>query len=247
MGKRYKRNETQKVKIIIALIILLLFVGIVFFVFNMFKIKTINISGSDIYTYDQLYEYIFADRNDENIILFKFTNSRNEMPTIPFIAQVDIETVGMNTLNVTVYEKAVIGYVTYKGTNMYFDKDGLVVESSTRVLEGVVEVRGLEFDSIVLYQELYVGNEKIFKTLQDVTQYLEKYKIMPNAIVIEKDEKINLLMDGVTIKLGKNDYNMTAKIYELSCMMEYFDGRKGVLDMEEYVEGKEYFIFTEEN
>lgn len=35
-----------------------------------------------------------------------------------------------DTIKITVYEKALAGYVKYLDTYMYFDKDGYVVESS---------------------------------------------------------------------------------------------------------------------
>ncbi len=244
MERSYRRNS-KIIKLIIVLLIILLVAGIALFVFNRFRIKSIKISGSNKYTYEELYEYIFADRNDKNIILFNFTNSRNEIPKIPFIAQVDIDVVGTDTLEVTVYEKSVIGYVVYKGTNMYFDKDGVVVESSSTILPDVMEIRGLEYDSIVLYQKLDVKNLESFKNIQDVTQYLDKYSIKPEAIVINSDGKIDLLLGEVTVKLGNNDYNMSAKIYELNCMKEHLTGRKGVLYLEDYVDGTENITFIE--
>lgn len=243
-----KRHKPKKLGITVLIFVLagaLLITGIGFFVFNHFRIKKINISGSNKYTYEELYQYIFADRNDKNIILFNITNRKNEMPQIPFIAQVDIDVVGTDTLDITVYDKSLIGYVVYKGTNMYFDKDGVVVESSSQVVPDVMEIRGLDYDSIVLYQKLEVGDEGIFKTLQDVTQYLDKYSIKPEAIVVDDSSKIDLLLGEVTVKLGSNDHNMSSKIYELSCMKEHLEGRKGVLHLEDYVDGTENITFIE--
>lgn len=245
MEKRYKPKKTRIPVLIFLLVIILLIIGIGVFIFYHFRIKTINISGSNKYTYEELYQYIFADRNDKNIILFNITNSRNEMPQIPFIAQVDIDVVGNDTLEITVYDKSLIGYVVYKGTNMYFDKDGVVVESSSQIVPDVMEVRGLDYDSIVLYQKLEVGDDSVFKTLQDVTQYLDKYSIKPETIVVGDSGKIELILGDVTVKLGNNDYNMSSKIYELSCMKVHLEGRKGVLYLEDYVDGKENITFIE--
>ena len=43
-------------------------------------------------------------------------------------------------MNVTIYEKAVVGYINYMGCNMYFDKDGIVVESSSKLYSGVPQI-----------------------------------------------------------------------------------------------------------
>ena len=78
------------------------------------------------YTYDELYSYIFEDRNDSNMLLFKRSHKKAPEIKIPFIAKVTIETDWPGTLNITVYEKSMIGYVLYQGAYMYFDKDGVV-------------------------------------------------------------------------------------------------------------------------
>lgn len=44
------------------------------------------------------------------------------------------------------YEKNIVGYVHYLGKNVYFDKDGIVVESSDQEIEGVPLIKGLTFD-----------------------------------------------------------------------------------------------------
>ena len=49
-----------------------------------------------------------------------------------------------------------MGYVAYMGANFYFDKDGVVVESSSEETEGIPCISGLKFDSLALYQKLSV-------------------------------------------------------------------------------------------
>lgn len=245
MERRRRRKPINKAGIIIAIVLLLGLCGLVFFLYKNFQIHTITISGSDKYTYEELYEYIFADRDDRNVLLFKITDSRNEMPEIPFIAKVAVEVKDSHTLEITVYEKTVVGYVAYKGTNMYFDKDGVVVEASTEVLSGVPEVSGLVFDSIVMHEKLVVGDDAVFETLLNVTQYLDKYHIPISGIYVGEDSSIDVIMNEVTVKLGSDVHDMGIKIFELSCMLDKLMGRKGTLHMEEYVEGQEYITFIE--
>ena len=111
MRKRRKRKKWW-----IPIIILLAFAaGIFFYGKKYFRIKEINISGSDKYTYEELYNYIFKDRNDKNMILFKYTDKKAPKPEIPFIAKTVIDIKWPSTINITVYEKSIIGYVYYYG------------------------------------------------------------------------------------------------------------------------------------
>lgn len=245
MGRGRRRTKSGLIGIIVIVIILMVLGGLGYIGYKQFKITQITIEGSDKYSYDELYEYIFADRNDKNTLLFRFTNSRNAMPEIPFISKVSIEVKDRHSLEVTVYEKSIVGYVEYKGTNMYFDKDGIIVEASTKQLADVPLIKGLEFDSIVMHEKLQVGDDEIFTTLLDVTQYLDKYDIVMDYIYVGKEYEISLLIGDVTVKLGQNDYNMGEKIYELSCLKDKLIGLKGTLHMEDYDENKEYITFIE--
>ena len=245
MERRRRRKPVNIAGIIIAVMIVIGLIGLFIFVIKKFEIKSITITGSDKYTYEELYEYIFENRDDRNLLMFKYTNERNEMPEIPFISKIAVEVKDSHTLEITVYEKTVVGYVSYKGTNMYFDKDGVVVEASTQVLLGVPEVSGLNFDSIVMHQKLVVGDDDVFGTLLNVTQYLEKYNIPITEINVENDNSINVIMDEVTVKLGSDTHDIGIKIFELSCMLDKLSGKKGTLYMEDFKEGQEYITFIE--
>ena len=222
MDRGRRKKNVGLIGLLVGVIVALVLIGVTYIGYKQFKIEKITIEGSDKYTYEELYEYIFADRNDSNILLFRFTNSRSEMPDIPFISKVAIEIKGSHELEVTVYEKSIVGYVEYKGTNMYFDKDG-----------------------VVMHQKLEVEDDTIFTDLLDVTQYLDKYGIVMDYIKVGANCEIDVVIGDVVVKLGKNDYNMGEKMYELSCLKDKLIGLKGTLHMEEYSADKEYITFIE--
>ena len=245
MDRGRRKSKAGIIGLVVVLVIIAVLFGVAYIGYKQFKIEKITIEGTDKYTYDELYKYIFANRNDKNVLLFKLTDSRNEMPDIPFISKVAIEVKDSHTLEVTVYEKSIVGYVEYKGTNMYFDKDGVIVETSTKQLADTSLVKGLEFDSIVMHQKLEVGDDSIFTDLLDVTQYLDKYGIVTDYIRVGENYEIDIALGDVMVKLGKNNYNMGEKVYELSCLKDKLEGLKGTLHMEEYTADKEYITFIE--
>lgn len=218
--------------------------GLLFCKFQ-FRIKEINITGSDKYTYEELYEYIFKDRNDTNMLLFKRSHKKAPEIKIPFIAKVNIELDWPGTLNITVYEKSMIGYVLYQGSYMYFDKDGVIVESSTELVEDIPKVNGLDYGSIVLYNTLDVTDKSVFPSIMNLKQYLDKYEIEVEEIKVSEDTKFSIDIGEITVLLGHDDKDMSMKIFELSCMMKELEGKRGTLDMEEYTEDSQYIILTE--
>ena len=110
--------KKKKTGLFVLFCVILVVAGLIAFVKIQFEIKTITIEGSSMYTYDELYDYIFEDRNDKNLILFKYTDSKADKPDIPFVAKVAIDIKWPGTINIQIYEKNIIGYVKYQGAYM---------------------------------------------------------------------------------------------------------------------------------
>ena len=174
MDTRRRTHRGLRIAIVVFIIIAVIAAAVFAAARYVFKVKEINITGSDRYSYDELYKYIFADRNADNTILFSHTNKKAGKPDIPFIAKTDISVKWPDTINITVYDKSLVGYVEYKGTNMYFDKDGVVVDSSPDVFEDVPKITGLKFKTIVINDKLDVEDPAIFGTISDVKQYISQ-------------------------------------------------------------------------
>ncbi len=243
MPGRKRKKKRIRTPILILILVVGIFVSLGVFIKFEFQITEINISESNTYSYEELYNYIFENRNDQNTLLFQYTNSKNLEPEIPFVSKVEIEIDWPHILNITVYEKSVVGYVKYKGCNMYFDKDGMIVESSIDAYKDTSLVTGLDYNNIVLYNTLEVENPEVFSSIHNLTQYLDKYNIRVNEIHIEEDGAIDLVIDQVTVLLGSDDTYMGDKIYELSCMIMELQGLDGILQMEEYQGDDAYITF----
>lgn len=244
--RRKSKKPLPKWPFITGGVLLLALAAFLFIKFE-FEIKQINITGSDKFTYEQFYEYIFKDRNDKNMLLFKMSNARAGEPEIPFIAKVDFETDGPHTLNITVYEKSIIGYVKYMDNNMYFDKDGVIVESSVQKIDKAIEVRGLSFSSIILYKKLETKKENLFSEIQSLGEYIGKYEKLGIETIYYDEEKETyslFLEDGrVKVLLGTFNERMGEKIYELSCMREGLTGKSGTLYLDSYEGDASYIMF----
>ncbi len=247
-------------KVNIKLILLLLFlVAIIVIVVMCYKIKlhivlsengevsedyrfSLEFKGSDRYTDEELKDYFFPEGESKNAFLFWYKNTFKDKIEIPFIETYDFEMKSIGKYVITLYDKSVVGYVTYMSNNLYFDKDGVIVESSVTKLENVPLVTGLEFDYFVLHEELPTDNKDIFSLLLDLTQLCDKYTLESDKINITNDDKIQLYLGDIRVDLG--DGNMlNEKMMDLNDMYSEFEGLAGVLDMEELdSEGNGYIL-----
>ena len=136
-------------------------------------------------------------------------------------------------------------YVASGKAHFYFDKDGTVVESSTRVLAGIPMISGLKFSSIVLGSKLDVGNSEIFGRILELTQAFDKYDITSDKIYFDSQGNVTLTIGSVRVMLGSCD-NLTDTLFELKQIMPKLAGRKGTLHMEDFTEDKKSIIFEKD-
>lgn len=204
--------------------------------------RKIEIQGNHKYTKEEMIAYIFKSDLDRNPFVLYFKTKFKKQEKIPFVDEYDIEFTSLQTVKITVYEKKIIGYVQYKGVNMYFDKDGTIVESSQEEIENIPRITGLKFDYIVLDETLPVGDEKVFHLILDLTQALSKYAVGVDRIFISEKQEVTLYMEQVEVNLG-NDTDMVEKIQSLADMLPNLQGLSGTLDMKEYDEQGNGYTF----
>lgn len=249
------KEKRSKKRIVIILLVIL--VAVLVAICSRFKIHVVlsekgqssddytfalEFKGSERFTDAELKEYFFPDNATKNPFVFYGKSMFTEEIAIPFIETYDLEMTSLGKFTITLYDKSVVGYIKYMSNNVYFDKDGIVVESSIKELEEVPLVTGLDFDYIILHEELPAEDKDIFSLLLDVTQLCEKYSLEVKKINCTADMEIQIYIDDIRVDLG--DGNMlNEKILDLNDMYEQLKGESGILNMKEYdAEDKGYIL-----
>lgn len=231
-------------KIIILIATIFLIICGIAGVFAMQRIseKNIIIEGNEKYTKEEMISFIFRSDWDRNPFVLYYKNKFSKQKVIPFVDEYDVKITSLNSVKITIYEKKIIGYVNYMGSNMYFDKDGTIVESSTEVIEGIPKITGLNFDSIILYETLPVGSDKVFRLILDTTQILQKYRIAVDKIYISDNKEVTLYIEQIKVELGTGE-DMNDKIRSLNDMLPNLQGLSGTLDIKKYNTNNDGYTF----
>lgn len=233
----YKTGRKKKRKW--PLVLLILFVisavalGAGYYVFHNYTIKNVYVEGNIHYTQEEIQEIVMDGPLGNNSLYLSLKYKKKGIEDIPFVDVMDVSILAPDTIKITVYEKALAGYVAYMDSYMYFDKDGYVVESSNIRTEGVPQITGLQFSSCTLGQKLPVEREEIFTRIMDLTKLLTKYKLSPDRIYFRDYTEITLYFGDVRVALGEGN-NLEEKLMVLPTFLENLTGRKGVLRMENY-------------
>ena len=230
--------------IIIAIII---FISIAAdYVLKNYTITNIYVDGNTHYTDEEIVNMVMVDKLDHNSLYLSLKYQDKSITDIPFIEKMDVNIVSPDTIRINVYEKAIAGYISYLGRYMYFDRDGIIVESSLETTDGVPEVMGLDFNSVVLYQRLPIDNTDVFEEILDITQLLSKYNLNADKIFFDKDYNVYLYFDDVEVTIGTNSH-IDEKIIQLQYILPKLEGKSGILDMEDYDGTSKNIIFQEKN
>ena len=200
--------------------------------YNLYRLRNITFDGLTRYTEEE-----FLGKLDDGFLneLTPFfclsdTWARKE---IPFIEKYEIDYVDRQSVRIRVHEKRVTGCVIIMGRYMFFDKDGIVVESSDSLVEGIPVITGLKFDEIVLYQKLQVQKESLFDTILELARLIEQNTVAVQEISFDSNYEVTLYLKDITVLLGKRtSYDET--IHALTGILESISGRTGTLDMRNY-------------
>ena len=199
---------------------------------GIFRVDQVEITGNSFYSDEEIKELVIGEHPNSLYLMFQYDYLGGK--EIPFVDNVEIALEAPDNIKIRVYEKTLIGYVKYMGSNLYFDKDGTVVESSDDVLNGVPCIKGLKFDSLTLHEKLNVENTDVFEMLLSMNQMMKKYELSPDAITLKNNStEIVLTFDQVRVNLGDGTH-MDEKAARIKSLLPDLVDKAGVLHMEEY-------------
>ena len=230
--------------VLIASIAIVCLAAIALVVVSVFRVQNISVEGNVHYTSEEIEAMVLTDRLSYNSLYLSLKYRNKEIRDIPFIETMSVRVDSPDSITIHVYEKSVAGYVEYMGRYMYFDRDGIVVESSETRTEGIPQVTGIRFDHVVLYEALPVKNTDIFQEILSITQMLSKHQITTDKIYFNESNEITLYFDNIRAKLGKD--NLEEKVMRLEQILPNLSGESGVLDLQNYSEDRKNVTFQKD-
>ena len=212
-----------------------------FILFVTCRLDTVIVEGGSHYTNEELQDKVITKKTDRNTILLYLRYKYGKVDSIPFVEDIEIELVNKNTVRIHVYEKVITGCIEYMGGYMYFDKDGIVVESSNEKLDEVPFITGLSFNRIILYEKLKVQKKSLFHVILNITQLIKKFGLKIDTVQFNSNLEITLYSGDVKILLGKREI-YDDQIAELKNLLPKAKNKKILLDMTDFKEGQEEII-----
>ena len=217
--KRKQKNKRKK-KLIFLLVFLCAGAILAYIAVEGFTIEKVEVDGNALYTDKQIQESVLNDEYSWNALYVTLKYRLFHMKEMPFI-----------------------GYIEANNQNVYFDKEGFVVEISKRLIEDVPRVEGLQCQKVVVYEKLNLDDNTALPLLLTFSQQLQKYDLSPNTIEFDSNHKLSAAFDKLTIQLGNSDY-LVEKVMRLNAIIPNLSGKSGTLHLENWSPLTKDVVFT---
>ena len=132
--RRKKKRRMLALKIVLGVLVALVLAFLV--VFYVFRVEDVEVKGNVLYDKPTIESVVLNDEYSWNSLYVFLKYKLVDTKDVPFIDTMEVSLKSPTTLQIQVYEKGMVGYLYLPslGQNVYFDKDGIVVEISDRVI-----------------------------------------------------------------------------------------------------------------
>ena len=238
-----RRKKRRKIGLYILLILILLIAAGVFIVMNVFTVENVVVEGNELYSSTQIENMVLNDEYSWNSLYVFLKYKFIDTDEIPFVDTMEVTLDDPHTLHISVYEKGMMGYVYIPdiNENAYFDKDGIVVETSSNIIADVPQIDGISCDEVVLYEKLPIKSSDL-KNILSLTQALKRKDLVPDKITYGVDNAPVLTYGGITVLIGDTGL-LTKKVERLATIMPDLSGMGGTLHLEDWNEENTNIVF----
>ena len=244
MIKEERRKKKKRKNVLQILLVILIVAALaVLIIFNVFKVKNVQVEGNKLYDADVIEKAVLNDKYSWNSLYVFLKYRFVDTSEVPFVDTMEVTLKDPQTLHIKVYEKGVMGYlyIASISKNAYFDKDGFVTEISERIIEDTPQVLGIECDKVVQYEKLPIDATRL-KELLTLTQALKRNDLIPDSITYGVDHEPLLTYGSIQVSMGSLEL-LTQKVERLAKIKPQLAGLTGTLHLENWTEETTNIVF----
>lgn len=260
-------------KALFAAMVLVVLAALLSFI-NYYSLQNVTVLGNVHYTEEEIKAEVTKGILGNNTWVVSHTRSSFTPDDMELIDQIDVTMKDHHTLQITVQERQLIGYVQYLDCNLYFDSEGRVMDSVIREEENGTDtadsesealtaeavgktatsfvaamkeaprITGLSFTHAQLHEILPVSDDSVFYTILGIARMINKYDINPDEVNFDENMQITLTYGNLTVNLGKDEL-IEEKLTRMAAILPSIEGKSGILHMEDYTSGTQNIVFSQ--
>lgn len=222
----------------------LLTAGLIFF-FAYFKVDEVEVMGSSHYSEKEVRKMVLRGPLASNSVLAPLLYTKRETEDIPFVKGYVVSQVNRNTICISVKEEKPVGCIPYLDSYIYFDRNGIFIESSKKRDETIPYFDGISVKHVIKDEELPIKGKTVLNTAVALATIFQKNETIPDHIEFDENYQISLLYGDITVMLGKDEF-LEDKMTRAVAILPLIAGKKGILHLESVTDTVKTITFEEE-
>ena len=222
----------------------LLAAGLIFF-FAYFKVDEVEVMGSSHYSEKEVRKMVLRGPLASNSVLAPLLYTKRETEDIPFVKGYVVSQVNRNTICISVKEEKPVGCIPYLDSYIYFDRNGIFIESSKKRDETIPYFDGISVKHVIKDEELPIKGKTVLNTAVALATIFQKNETIPDHIEFDENYQISLLYGDITVMLGKDEF-LEDKMTRSVAILPLIAGKKGILHLESVTDTVKTITFEEE-
>ncbi len=224
------KKSKKKLLAVTGMIVVLLLAGVIFF-FTYYQVDEVQVMGSSHYTEKQIKKMVLRGSLASNSVLAPILYTKTNTKDVPFVDGYSVTRLNRHTICVSVKEKEIVGCIPYLDSYVYFDRNGMFIESSTQRDEKIPFFDGITVKHVIYNEALPIRDKTVLTTAVALATIFQKNDKIPDHIEFGDDGQISLIYGDITVKLGKDEY-LEDKMTRVLAILPLISDRKGILHAE---------------
>lgn len=212
-----------------------------------YELRDIKVTGNELVPEDVIIDNYTDGLFGRNKLIVLMKDKLGAFDELPFVREHEISFDGNRSMTIRVYEKALVACFYYMGEYVFFDKDGMILETGKEAKDSIPCIEGVSFKSFTMNTKIDVDNEEQISMILNISELINHYSLNVQKVSFDNNSEVTLNCDGIVILLGRRDM-YDQQIASVSDVLKKAEKKKlkGTIDLRTYEKGDK-IIFKEQN
>jgi cell division protein FtsQ len=138
---------------------------------------------------------------------------------------------GRNSICITVDEDIPVGCIRYLDSYIYFDREGVFIDSAMERNESIPFYSGIVPDYVFKGEELPINKKNLLDSAVILAEIFQKNDMLPDYITSDSSGDLSMQYGDILVQLGKPEY-LEDKMARVLAILPKLEGETGTLHLE---------------
>lgn len=211
-----------------------------------FRVTEVTVEGNTYYSQDEVAKEFQDNVLEHNVLSFFLMDKLSLTPELPYVREYEITYPSVNHVHIRLYEKTIVAGIAYINQYIYFDNEGMVLETSDEPKEGIPLFETKSLTTFSRYSKIHMEDTGLLEQILNLANLFVHYNVNWDRVKFNDKNEVLLYAGDITVKLGKRE-NYDEQISALAGILEQAQKKKlkGTIDLSGY-DAKGTVIFKED-